>query len=159
MKIYTKAGDAGETGLYGGSRVPKDDARVEAYGTIDELNCALGAARATLTPGGELDALAARLQSQLFDLGAELATPPARLDTRLGARVPLATDERTAALEAEIDRMEALLPPLAAFILPGGSAAAAALHVARGVPWRWPISTRCGPRRCATSTASPTCSS
>ncbi len=133
MKIYTKAGDAGETGLFGGARVPKDDARVEAYGTVDELNCALGAARAALPPDSPLDELLARLQSELFDLGAELATPPARLDTRLGAKVPLATDERVAALEAEIDRMEEELAPLKTFILPGGTSVAAALHMARAV--------------------------
>lgn len=133
MKIYTKAGDAGETGLFGGARVRKDDARVEAYGAVDELNGALGAARAALPAGAELDALLAQLQSELFDLGAELATPPERLDSKLGARVPLATDERVAALEGEIDRMEETLPPLKTFILPGGTAAAAALHVARAV--------------------------
>ena len=96
MKIYTRAGDAGETGLFGGSRVRKDDARVEAYGTVDELNCALGVVRATLPLESPLDPLLAHVQSELFDLGAELATPPARLETKLGARVPLATDERTA---------------------------------------------------------------
>ena len=133
MKIYTKAGDSGETGLFGGSRVAKDDARVEAYGTVDELNCALGAARAALPPDSPLDPLLARLQSELFDLGAELATPPARLDSKLGAKVPLATDARIAALEAEIDRMEEELSPLKTFILPGGTPAAAALHLARGV--------------------------
>lgn len=138
MKIYTRAGDAGETGLFGGARVAKDDARVEAYGTVDELNCALGVVRAALPAtspavASPLDALLARVQSELFDLGAELATPPARLETKLGARVPLATEQRTAALEQEIDRMEAKLAPLKTFILPGGTPAAAALHVARAV--------------------------
>src|SRR5581483_8142084 len=116
MKIYTRAGDAGETGLFGGARVRKDDARVEAYGTVDELNGTLGVARAALPAGAELDALLARVQNELFDLGAELATPPERLDSRLGARVPLATDERVAALEAEIDRLEEELAPLKTFI-------------------------------------------
>jgi cob(I)alamin adenosyltransferase len=133
MKIYTKTGDAGETGLFGGSRVPKDDARVEAYGTVDELNCVLGLARAALPASSTLDPLLARLQSELFDLGSELATPPARLETRLGARIPLTTDERVTAIEAEIDRLEEPLPPLKNFILPGGTSAAAALHVARAV--------------------------
>ncbi len=137
MKIYTKAGDAGETGLYGGARVSKDDARVEAYGTVDELNCALGVARAALSPDIEratdIGPLLARLQSELFDLGAELATPPARLDSKLGQRVPLVTDERIGELETHIDRMEAALEPLKAFILPGGTPLAAALHVARAV--------------------------
>jgi len=131
MKIYTRAGDDGETGLFGGERVAKDDRRVEAYGTVDELNCALGVARAALSPDSDLDPLLARVQGELFDLGAELATPPARRETRLAARIPLATDERTAALEAEIDRREAELEPLKTFILPGGTPAAAALHVAR----------------------------
>lgn len=134
MKIYTKTGDTGETGLYGGSRVSKDDARVEAYGAVDELNCALGAARAALAPDdSSLDALLGRVQSELFDLGAELATPPERMGTPLGARVPLASEARIAALEAEIDRVEESLAPLKTFILPGGTPAAAALHVARGV--------------------------
>ena len=133
MKIYTKAGDRGETGLFGGSRVPKDDVRVEAYGTVDELNCALGVARASLGPDSDLDPLLARLQSELFDLGAELATPPERLDSRLGMRVALANDERVTALESEIDRIEESLDPLKSFILPGGTPGAAALHVARAI--------------------------
>jgi len=137
MKIYTKTGDAGETGLYGGSRVAKDSARVEAYGTVDELNSVLGVARATLSMGEQsgvgVDTLLARIQSELFDLGAELATPPARLDTALGARIPLATDARVARLEKEIDCCEETLPPLKTFILPGGGTASAALHQARAV--------------------------
>ncbi len=137
MKVYTKAGDSGETGLFGGARVSKDDARVEAYGTVDELNCALGIARAALSPDLERETdigpLLARLQSELFDLGAELATPPARLDSKLGQRVPLVTDQRVGELEVNIDRMEAALEPLKAFILPGGTPLAAALHVARAV--------------------------
>ncbi len=136
MKIYTKTGDAGETGLYGGSRVAKDSARVEAYGTVDELNTVLGVARAALPMNGDadgVDALLARVQSELFDLGAELATPPARLDTPLGARIPLATDARVAKLEGEIDFFEEALSPLKTFILPGGTPASAALHQARAV--------------------------
>ena len=133
MKIYTKAGDTGETGLFGGARVSKDDARVEAYGTVDELNCALGMARAALGRDKGIDPLLARLQGELFDLGAELATPPERLATTLGARIPLATGARTEALERDIDRLELELEPLTSFILPGGAPTAAALHVARGV--------------------------
>ncbi len=136
MKIYTKAGDAGETGLFGGERIAKDNARVEAYGSVDELNCALGVARVALASDPALhdqDVLLTRLQSELFDLGAELATPPQRLDTRLAARIPLVTDERVAALEGEIDRMEAELEPLKTFILPAGTPAAAALHLARAI--------------------------
>jgi len=136
MKIYTKAGDAGETGLFGGERIAKDNARVEAYGTVDELNCALGVARAALAADPVLhdqDVLLTRLQSELFDLGAELATPPQRLDTKLASRIPLASDERTAALEREIDRMEAELEPLKTFILPAGTPSAAALHLARAI--------------------------
>jgi len=136
MKIYTKAGDAGETGLFGGERIAKDNARVEAYGAVDELNCALGMARAALASDSALhaqDVLLTRLQSELFDLGAELATPPQRLETRLASRIPLASDERVAALEREIDRMEAELEPLKTFILPAGTPAAAALHLARAI--------------------------
>jgi len=136
MKIYTKAGDAGETGLFGGERIAKDNARVEAYGSVDELNCALGVARAALAADPALhdqDVLLTRLQSELFDLGAELATPPQRLDTKLASRIPLASDERVAALEREIDRMEAELEPLKTFILPAGTPAASALHLARAI--------------------------
>lgn len=136
MKIYTKTGDGGETGLYGGNRVAKDSSRVEAYGTVDELNSVIGVARAALPTERDadgVDALLARIQSELFDLGAELATPPARLDTALGARVPLATEIRVARLEGEIDFFEETLPPLKTFILPGGTPASAALHQARAV--------------------------
>ena len=133
MKIYTRAGDAGETGLFGTrTRVPKDDARVEAYGTVDELNCTLGTVRAALPPTSVLDPVLAGLQSDLFAVGAELATPPSQ-EAKLAAHMQLALDERTAALEAEIDRLEAELPPLKAFILPAGTPPAAALHVTRAV--------------------------
>ena len=126
MTIYTRTGDSGETGLFGTrTRVPKDDARVEAYGTVDELNCTLGAVRAALPPSSVLDPVLAGLQSDLFAVGAELATLPAQ-EVKLAAHMPLALDERTGALEAE-------LPPLKAFILPAGTPPAAALHVARAV--------------------------
>jgi cob(I)alamin adenosyltransferase len=127
MKIYTKTGDAGDTGLFGGPRVSKDAPRIEAYGTVDELNSALGVVRAQLE-AGEINDLVARIQHELFDLGAQLATPnPAAHQTALvGAR-------HIAALEAAIDRFEAGLEPLKQFILPGGTPAAAGLHLARAV--------------------------
>ncbi len=129
MRIYTKTGDAGVTGLFGGPRVPTDDARVEAYGDVDELNAALGAARARgLDP--EIDALLAAVQDELFAVGAELATPPG---ARARAAVPTVAPAWTSTLEAAIDRFQAELPPLRQFVLPGGSAAGAVLHLARAV--------------------------
>ncbi len=130
MKIYTKTGDSGETGLFDGTRVPKSDARVDAYGEIDELNACLGVARAHLDDealGGEL----AQIQKDLFALGARLADPSAKM----AARVTKAaiTPEDIARLERLIDRADAELPPLRRFILPGGSDAGAALHLARTV--------------------------
>ncbi|HUY36397.1 MAG TPA: cob(I)yrinic acid a,c-diamide adenosyltransferase [Pirellulales bacterium] len=127
MKIYTKTGDGGETGLFGGPRVRKDNPRIEAYGTVDELNAVLGLVRCEALPA-EIDMLVARVQNELFDLGAELATPePARMGTStLGAG-------QIAALEQAIDRYEAGLPTLRQFILPGGARPAAALHLARTV--------------------------
>jgi cob(I)alamin adenosyltransferase len=127
MKIYTRTGDQGETGLYGGGRVRKDDPRIAAYGTVDELNALLGLARAESLPP-EIDAVLARLQNELFDLGAELATidPPA-----MGTAVINAA--RIAALESTIDRFEEHLAPLKQFILPGGCQGAALLHVSRTV--------------------------
>jgi cob(I)alamin adenosyltransferase len=131
-KIYTRTGDDGETGLFGGDRVRKDTLRVDAMGTVDELNAALGAVRAELGRGGtappDLDELLAGLQNQLFDLGAELATPESS-----GVATCRIADGHITQLESAIDRHEAGLEPLRAFILPGGTPAAAALHVARGV--------------------------
>jgi cob(I)alamin adenosyltransferase len=127
MKIYTRTGDQGDTGLFGGPRVGKDDARLQAYGTVDELNAFVGLAR-TETLAEPVDGLLSRVQSELFEVGAELAT-----------RDPVAHGTRTigpahvAALEAAIDEHEQSLPALAHFILPGGTRAAAALHVARAV--------------------------
>lgn len=129
MKIYTRTGDKGTTALYGGERVAKDAPRVEAYGTVDEANALLGAARAQLGSLQSFDALLERLQLALFDVGADLATPESRYRANI---VPL-TAEDVADLEREIDRLEADLPPLKAFILPGGHPAAAALHHARTV--------------------------
>ena len=127
MKIYTKTGDAGQTGLFGGPRVAKDDPRIEAYGAVDELNAALGLARAESLPP-EIDTLLARIQNELFDLGAELATPnPA------AHGMAVLGPAHCEALEQAIDRHEAGLPPLKEFILPGGSRGAAALHLARTI--------------------------
>jgi cob(I)alamin adenosyltransferase len=127
MKIYTKTGDAGETGLFGGPRVRKDDVRIEAYGTVDELNAALGLARCEPLPAA-IDECLLRVQSELFSVGAELATPdPDKHGTALVG------DAQITALERAIDDLETRLPPLRQFILPGGSRGAAALHLARGI--------------------------
>ena len=127
MKIYTKTGDAGDTGLFGGPRVAKDAPRIEAYGTVDELNSVLGMAR-TQALDQESDELVRRIQNELFNLGAQLATPdPAMHGTHLIGAAQIA------ALEAAIDRYEATLEPLKEFILPGGTPAAATLHFARTV--------------------------
>jgi cob(I)alamin adenosyltransferase len=125
VKIYTKTGDRGETSLFGGARVPKHDPRIEAYGTIDELNSFLGLARAAW-PSSPLDDLLARIQSDLFEIGAHLAAPGS--DRFRGANPAHVTE-----LEQSIDAMERELPPLRNFILPGGCAAAGHLHVARTV--------------------------
>jgi cob(I)alamin adenosyltransferase len=127
MKIYTKTGDTGDTGLFGGPRVRKDSPRIEAYGTVDELNSVLGLARAAGL-AGDLDALVGQIQNELFALGAQLATPdPAVHNTALmGTREIIA-------LEHAIDRLEKGLEPLKQFILPGGTPAAAQLHFARTV--------------------------
>lgn len=131
MKIYTKTGDEGETGLFGGERVPKDHRRVAAYGDVDELNAAVGLARATAPVDFE-DSLLQTIQRDLFTVGAELATPdPARLAKALGG--PPLGDAEVTALEQAIDRLDAGLPPLKAFILPGGAPKGAAFHVARTV--------------------------
>ncbi len=130
MKIYTRTGDGGETGLFDGTRVPKSDARVDAYGEIDELNALLGVAR-TLALDSDIDETVAALQRDLFALGARLADPA----ERIAARVTKATigQDDVARLESWIDRFEEELPPLRRFILPGGSPAGATLHLARTV--------------------------
>ncbi len=127
MKIYTKTGDAGETSLYGGQRVLKNIVRVETYGTVDECNAALGIA-AGLIDDEEAKAVVTRIQGELFEVGADLATPLSR-----GETVPRVRPEETAQLEAEIDRFEEELEPLRHFILPGGSPGGAMLHQARAV--------------------------
>ena len=126
MKIYTKTGDAGETGLFGGGRVPKDDARVRAYGEVDELNAWIGFAIAIHLPTFESNVLEV-IQRDLFSIGAELATPDR---AKLRAALDAAT---VGALERVIDSYDPKLTPLKNFILPGGSPKAAALHVARTV--------------------------
>jgi cob(I)alamin adenosyltransferase len=125
LKIYTRTGDTGETSLFGGARVRKDDARIEAYGTVDELNSFLGVARASW-PSSSLDVQFHGIQSDLFDIGAHLASPGT-------SRFAGPDAARVAALEQTIDAMESELAPLKTFILPGGSLAAAQLHVARTV--------------------------
>jgi cob(I)alamin adenosyltransferase len=127
VKIYTKAGDAGITGLLGSRRVPKNDLRIAAYGTIDELNAALGLARAN-RPDADSDALLHRLQQELFLVGSALADPDPE-----GPFHTAITIEHAERWEAEIDRLEAELPALQNFILPGGVPAAAQVHVARTI--------------------------
>jgi len=131
LKIYSKTGDGGETGLFGGGRVPKDDRRVTAYGEVDELNAALGLALA-LEPRAFARDLLELVQRDLFTIGAELASPdPAKLVKALPG--PRLGDARVEALEDAIDRAEATLAPLKNFILPGGSSKAAALQLGRAV--------------------------
>jgi cob(I)alamin adenosyltransferase len=127
MKIYTRTGDAGTTGLWGGARLLKSDVRIAAYGALDELNAFLGSSRAA-DPPAEIETLLGRLQHDMFDLGAELASPGA---PPAGARLLTAADVE--GLERAIDAFEQGLPPLKQFVLPGGCAASAALHVARSV--------------------------
>ena len=131
MKLYTKTGDDGETGLFGGRRVPKDNARVAAYGDVDELNAAIGLAASLEPVGLELE-LFNIVQSQLLTIGAELATPDkAKLAAVLGREPTSAADIST--LERVIDSWDERLEPLKEFILPRGTPKAAALHVARTV--------------------------
>lgn len=133
-RIYTKTGDKGTTGLGDGMRVPKHALRVEAFGTVDEANSAIGLARLHTATMPEIDAILARIQNDLFDLGADLCTP----DTGkpLGYEPLRMIDGQVARLEQEIDAMNARLKPLKSFILPGGSAAAAYLHLGRTVSRR-----------------------
>lgn len=137
MTLYTRTGDKGDTGLFGGGRVPKSHPRVAAYGSVDELNSQLGAARAALPAGhAALDAALERVQGECFVVGALLATPADKLG-KLGAPFDQGLPSgATARLEVEIDAWEAELAPLKTFILPGGAAAGAALHVARAVARR-----------------------
>lgn len=132
-KIYTRTGDAGTTGLATGEKVSKTHLRVSAYGEVDEANSCIGLARLH-TAGTPLDLVLGRLQNELFDLGADLATP-AKADEAPGSALRI-LDSQVARLEAEIDELNADLPPLTSFILPGGTSAAAALHLARTVARR-----------------------
>lgn len=135
-RVYTRRGDQGETDLVGGARVPKDAPRLDAYGTVDELNAAIGVARAATaremdrTPAAaELDAVLRRLQNELFDLGSELATPP---DGFVEGMYRTAEADVTR-LETVLDRCQTELAPLSSFVLPGGGTVSAHLHVARTV--------------------------
>lgn len=134
-KIYTRGGDAGATSLATGARRRKDDIRVEAYGDIDETNAAIGVARLSIAPGdAALDEMLARIQNDLFDLGAELATPVDPDKPAPGPAMRLTvTQTQVDRLEREIDALNAPLAPLKSFVLPGGTAAAAQLHVARAI--------------------------
>jgi cob(I)alamin adenosyltransferase len=131
-RIYTRTGDSGETSLFGGQRVAKDHLRLEAFGTLDELNAFLGSAR-THRLDTDLDELLQSIQNTLFDLGAELATPAPDAMQRGRVQISQIGTERTGLLEQSIDQLEAELAPLTRFILPGGTPAASALHVARTV--------------------------
>jgi len=149
MRIYTRTGDDGNTGLFGGQRVSKDALRVEAYGTVDELNAVLGLARihtthapaadpnallpAMKTSVADIDALMQRIQNDLFGLGSDLATPQEQETTRGRVQITRTSPQQVSYLETQIDLYEDELPPLTNFILPGGCALAAALHHARVV--------------------------
>ena len=135
-RVYTRRGDQGETSLAGGQRVPKDGPRIEAYGTVDELNSFLGAARVTATELAATEArlsllvaILLRIEHELFNLGSILATLPEDVHPKQ-ARV---TDAEVAQLESEMDRMNEELPPLRSFVLPGGSRLNAELHICRTV--------------------------
>ena len=130
-KIYTKTGDDGTTGLGDGARRPKYDLRVEAYGSVDEGNSCIGMARLHTGQSPEIDAILARMQNDLFDLGADLATPDA--GKKLDYEPLRVTDRQVERVEADIDTLNARLQPLKSFVLPGGSPASAALHLARTV--------------------------
>jgi len=130
VKIYTRTGDTGETSLFGGGRVAKNDARVAAYGDVDELNAALGVAVTNLLLGDPLAREIEDIQRDLFGVGGEIAAANAKAREKLR---DLVSDERIQALEISIDRMEEDLPKLTRFILPGGGKAAASLHVARTI--------------------------
>ena len=132
MKIYTKTGDNGKTSLYGGERVPKFSQRVEAYGTVDECNSAIGMARATLQDP-ELDAVLAEIQNALFDVGADLATP---IGSKYEKNLVRIDSQDVTRLENLIDHYQLECPEFKNFIHPGGTSAAAALHLARTITRR-----------------------
>ena len=128
-RMYTRTGDKGETGLFSGERVPKNSLRVEAYGTVDELSSWIGYTRSLIKNDDEIDSLLGRIQRELFLVGIELAT---RLKPSSAQKVQV-TLAMVKVLEEEIDRLDAELPPLSTFIVPGGAPAAAALQVARTI--------------------------
>jgi cob(I)alamin adenosyltransferase len=128
MKIYTKTGDSGDTSLFGGQRVPKDALRIEAYGTVDELNSMLGIVRAD-NQDAEIDRILSEIQNQLFELGADLATPRS-VEKKVVKRIDPKDVQQ---LEKVIDAVDPVLKPLRRFVLPGGSPLAARLHFARTV--------------------------
>jgi cob(I)alamin adenosyltransferase len=129
-RIYTRTGDDGSTALGSGERRPKFDLRIAAYGTVDETNAAIGIARLHLGSEAEVDAILARVQNDLFDLGADLAVPEKGAGDRQRLRI---VDSQVDRLEADIDKLNAELSPLKSFVLPGGAPAAAHLHLARTV--------------------------
>jgi cob(I)alamin adenosyltransferase len=131
MKIYTKTGDAGETGLLGAIRVPKDHIRIQSYGTLDELNAILGMILTEAELPKRLNDNLSKIQNELFQLGTELATPREK-----EVKIPLINEIHIHHLESEMDRMEEDLPPLKNFILPGGTKSGAVLHYARTVSRR-----------------------
>lgn len=149
-RIYTKTGDAGQTALADGSRVAKHDLRVAAYGTVDELNATLGLAR--LHADDDTNAALARIQNDLFDLGADLARPAMEKDAEAGYPVLRVIETQLTRLESEIDAMVARLEPLRSFILPGGTPLAAHLHLCRTVARR---AEREATALAATDTANP----
>ncbi|NNG04176.1 MAG: cob(I)yrinic acid a,c-diamide adenosyltransferase [Inquilinus sp.] len=132
-RIYTRGGDAGETSLGDGNRVPKHALRVTAFGTVDEANSVVGLARLHTAGDGEVAAMLARIQNDLFDLGADLCRPETGAPDDKALRI---VDAQVARLEAEIDRLNGELAPLNSFVLPGGRPAAAYLHLARTVARR-----------------------
>ena len=130
MKIYTKTGDDGSTGLFGGGRIRKSDKRIEVYGTVDELNALLGLCRCAPDADEEIAEMLLRVQGELFVIGSHLATPEDSPSTR---SLPMLEDDMVHALEMEIDAGESELEPLRNFILPGGCELAARLHVSRTI--------------------------
>jgi cob(I)alamin adenosyltransferase len=130
-RIYTKTGDAGDTGLFDGTRVPKSDARVDAYGEVDEVSACIGLARAHLPQDSDLVALLHDIQQRLFAVGAQLADPRHRIAK--GVEKARLDDTHVADLEAAIDRFQAEVPPLRHFVLAGGGPAGASFHLARAV--------------------------
>lgn len=130
-KIYTRTGDKGDTALGNGARVPKDDPRVETYGTVDETNACVGLARLHAT--GEIDARLAAIQNELFDVGADFCRPEMEKDATAAYPPLRVIDAQILRLESEIDAMNAGMAPLRSFILPGGTPLAAHLHLCRTV--------------------------